>query len=96
MFPCAVDFSNAEFTKRAGFERATFGEYAEFGGATFGGDARFGQCVFDGGADFSGVVFFKNAFFRSTKSDGPFSLADVTFLAVPDFIQMSFRAPARH
>ena len=87
-------FDAAEFSGEAWFGRAKFGGDAWFDAAEFGGHAWFDQCTFAGSCDYYNANFIVYASFNSSISDGPFSLADATFEQVPDFIQMSFRAPA--
>ncbi|GBE44626.1 hypothetical protein BMS3Bbin10_02727 [bacterium BMS3Bbin10] len=90
-----VDFSGFVFPHTADFSDVKFEKNAGFGGATFEGGAWFAQCTFNGRAFYNSAKFNADASFNSARSGGPFSLADVKFRRVPDFIQMSFRAPIR-
>lgn len=88
-------FFETTFSKMANFTRATFSEDAEFFGATFSEVVFFKQCIFNANANFKRAEFIEGVSFNASRSDGSFSLAGATFQNVPNFIQMSFREPAR-
>lgn len=83
-------FSGTTFLDKAQFRQSAFSDSALFRGATFAGEARFLQCVFNGFTSFNGARFETAADFRAIEGKSAFSLADVTFTAVPDFIQAHF------
>lgn len=79
-----VSFERATFKAHALFDWVTFSE-ASFREATFSNVAMFSKCTFDENTNFDHAVFEAGASFNSSKSNGPFSLADARFDRVPDF-----------
>ncbi len=105
-FPKTADFSDATFHEEANFSDACFKEKADFSGAIFVKKAESSNATLEGkvnfqGCEFRGVTLFDDArfigdtSFSYARSDSLFSMADARFRQVPDFIQMSFSAPAR-
>lgn len=88
-------FIDSTFSGIALFLNVRFYGDAWFYDATFSFHAHFKQSIFDGSTAFDNVEFYNDTSFNAAKSDGPFSLTKAHFSTVPDFIQMSFRAPAR-
>lgn len=78
-FEQLVDFRNASFEGEVTFEGCQFSSAAEFLNVSF-----------IGFTDFRGSVFSSEATFGSARSVGPFSLAEVRFSEVPNFIQAHF------
>jgi hypothetical protein len=94
-FSAIAAFSDVSFSGPAWFLEATFLVGASFSEATFSGDACFMQAVFRGFTRFDDVRFEKAANFCAIDGRSGFSLAGVTFLAVPDFIQAHFAEAPR-
>ncbi len=94
-FERKVDFSGAIFIENAIFSDFTFPKTADFSSVTFTRDAVFQSSEFVKAAVFNEAVFNGDALFTYAQSKGAFSMAGAEFKQVPDFIQMSFRAPVR-
>lgn len=94
-FAGIAGFNNARFTGNARFGGASFAGNAGFTGASFAGDAGFGDASFARTARFDRATFELGAMFRAIKSERAFSIANVRFHHVPDFIQANFAAPPR-
>lgn len=94
-FQSVARFNPTKFHNLAGFRRVRFSHNAWFGGARFKDDAVFSEATFCKTANFSNSIFVGLASFNWAESTGPFSLSEAKFEVVPDFTQMSFRAPVR-
>jgi hypothetical protein len=91
----AAFFSDARFAENAVFETARFASNAFFVRAVFQDTADFSLVKFDQYADFGRVQFHCAANFNAVRGDRAFSLAEVTFEHVPDFIQAHFEEAPR-
>jgi hypothetical protein len=97
---------DATFKAHTSFHDASFIGEARFGSAAFIDDALFWNVTFTDFARFNSVHFRKNADFRKSHFEGAasfeairaergFSMADVVFDSVPDFIQAHFEEAPR-
>jgi uncharacterized protein YjbI with pentapeptide repeats len=91
-FNGATNFGKAVFSAAhfARFDQAIFADSADFLETRFHGDTSFRQTRFEGPTSFSESSFHKDANFNAIRAESAFSLANVRFDTVPDFIQAHF------
>jgi uncharacterized protein YjbI with pentapeptide repeats len=96
-FSGKADFEHACFQMKADFANLTFISDVSFAGAKFGpgSEADFGLSTFERTAEFSSAEFRNEAVFRAIWVKRAFSLANVRFHCVPDFIQAHFEEVPR-
>lgn len=94
-FSDSASFQGATFSRAVEFFEATFSGSTWFGGASFLDSAGFEESAFETFTSFEGSCFRGGADFSGIKVKSAFSLADATFLAVPDFIQAHFAEAPR-
>jgi hypothetical protein len=105
-FSGIAGFRAVTFSGIAEFQEATFLDYAWFSDATFSGDAWFSEVKFSGNAGFiqsrfDGYTAFdlarfeRTANFQALQGKSVFSLADVTFVEVPNFWDAHFNEAPR-